>query len=523
MVEIEEIFSDDEAPAAEPAAAPPAAPAAPAVGGGRRAKNARTTRAKKERLAPAAAAAASAVPNKGFAADSDHDEPNLPVTKQAAVSASAEEDAEEDLLDPKDCKSGKPEQAGDRSKPPPKKSESKPKKVINKGFLNSEAAKSEKNRLYPKGEESTLGEVSQKQKEAWATHESNKKMNEKLGLGDTRPSHYDAAVRAKQGGGGGDSDPDDSDDEKADSKASGKSQHQPLSKAERLKNVPKVDKDGKELTDWEREVMVCEKPNWFNADWPSKCQYNQPGCDLGALKTTKHASEMHGEVVSGNPRWAAALQGVRPEREGESKSDATSRKAGRPPTELRLSFLGVKDSDLGELTKACGNSSRNHHKVHTLDLSYNHVSDAGVQALVGALLGRVSDSTAVEGQGLADTAGGGGSGSGDSDSSSQTDSDSDSDSDSDGDLLAGTTTISAWRQQRKEEDKKNRKIWALLPALRELRLYNNDEISELGREVCKQLPLLRPGLEVVMEQPEYLTGKKGKVSSTSEEAGEAGE
>eukprot|EP00396_MALV-II-16_sp_LP-1_P000081 gene81-85_t len=32
----------------------------------------------------------------------------------------------------------------------------------------------------------------------------------------------------------------------------------------------------------------AEKPNWFNSEWPSNCQYNNPGCSLDKMGTTKH-------------------------------------------------------------------------------------------------------------------------------------------------------------------------------------------------------------------------------------------
>lgn len=107
----------------------------------------------------------------------------------------------------------------------------------------------------------------------------------------------------------------------------------------------------------------CAKPQWFNSEWPSGCQYNSPGCDLDELGTTEHASEIHRNLVQRGERWEEALS-------GEVAS-------------LRLSFMSLTDEDLATI---CGTLKGND-KVTEIDLSHNRIKDKGVQTLVGALAG----------------------------------------------------------------------------------------------------------------------------------------
>merc|ERR1712113_510649 len=50
-------------------------------------------------------------------------------------------------------------------------------------------------------------------------------------------------------------------------------------------------------------------------------------------------------------------------------------------TSMRLSFCSLTDEDLSEVIERL----RNNVDVTELDISHNHIKDAGVQALVGAL------------------------------------------------------------------------------------------------------------------------------------------
>merc|ERR1719356_1462486 len=78
------------------------------------------------------------------------------------------------------------------------------------------------------------------------------------------------------------------------------------------------------------------------------------------METSMHASEIHRSMVRGD-RWQEAL--------------APGTKA------MRLSFTQVCDEDVAELVERLkGNTD-----VTELDLSHNHIKDAGVQKLVGAL------------------------------------------------------------------------------------------------------------------------------------------
>jgi len=104
-----------------------------------------------------------------------------------------------------------------------------------------------------------------------------------------------------------------------------------------------------------------ERPPWYTSDWPKDCQYNSPGCALGALDESKHASDLHKRMVRDNERWLAAL-------------------APRV-TCMRLSFMQACDEDLTEII-AC---LRGNMDVTELDLSHNNIKDRGVQELVAAL------------------------------------------------------------------------------------------------------------------------------------------
>jgi hypothetical protein len=104
-----------------------------------------------------------------------------------------------------------------------------------------------------------------------------------------------------------------------------------------------------------------ERPPWYTKDWPKDCQYNAPGCTLSDMDTSGHASDVHARLVRDNLRWKEALEpGVK---------------------SMRISFMQATDEDLTEIIdRLKGNSD-----VTELDLSHNHIKDAGVQALVAAL------------------------------------------------------------------------------------------------------------------------------------------
>lgn len=103
-----------------------------------------------------------------------------------------------------------------------------------------------------------------------------------------------------------------------------------------------------------------ERPTWYTKEWPKDCQYNAPGCHLEPLEMSSHASDLHKQMVRGD-RWKEAMApGVK---------------------SMRLSFTQACDEDVAELVeKLKGNSD-----VTEIDLSHNHIKDAGVQKLVGAL------------------------------------------------------------------------------------------------------------------------------------------
>jgi len=104
-----------------------------------------------------------------------------------------------------------------------------------------------------------------------------------------------------------------------------------------------------------------ERPPWYTSDWPKDCQYNAPGCTLDELEKSGHASDVHARMVRDNLRWKEALEpGVK---------------------SIRLSFMQATDEDLNEVLKVLKGNT----EVEELDLSHNHIKDAGVQALVAAL------------------------------------------------------------------------------------------------------------------------------------------
>ncbi|CAD7927060.1 unnamed protein product [Amoebophrya sp. A120] len=104
-----------------------------------------------------------------------------------------------------------------------------------------------------------------------------------------------------------------------------------------------------------------DKPKWFTSEWPSNCQYNNPGCNVDAMKKSAHESTLHQDVIRKSDRWQEAIS--------------------NPQGEIRLSFLGMRDDDLIELV----NALRSNETVEHLDVSFNHLQDTGVQHLVSAL------------------------------------------------------------------------------------------------------------------------------------------
>merc|ERR1719277_839123 len=105
-----------------------------------------------------------------------------------------------------------------------------------------------------------------------------------------------------------------------------------------------------------------ERPQWYTKEWPKDCQYNSPGCHLDPLETSEHASDIHRQMVRGD-RWKEAMEpGVKI---------------------IRLSFTQACDEDIALLCEHLkGNKD-----ITELDLSHNHIKDAGIQKLVGALAG----------------------------------------------------------------------------------------------------------------------------------------
>ncbi|CAE7797759.1 unnamed protein product [Symbiodinium sp. CCMP2456] len=104
-----------------------------------------------------------------------------------------------------------------------------------------------------------------------------------------------------------------------------------------------------------------ERPPWYTKEWPKDCQYNSPGCTLDDMETSAHKSDIHKDMVRASARWHDALApGIQ---------------------SMRFSFLQATDEDLAEvIEKLKGNED-----VTELDLSHNHIKDAGIQALVAAL------------------------------------------------------------------------------------------------------------------------------------------
>merc|ERR1740121_2281464 len=105
-----------------------------------------------------------------------------------------------------------------------------------------------------------------------------------------------------------------------------------------------------------------DRPAWYTKEWPKDCQYNSPGYHLDELEHSTHQSAVHKEMARGS-RWEEALA----------------------PGMKRMSFAfnQITDEDLAEIAeKLKGNTD-----VVELDLSHNHIKDAGVQKLVGVLSG----------------------------------------------------------------------------------------------------------------------------------------
>lgn len=107
----------------------------------------------------------------------------------------------------------------------------------------------------------------------------------------------------------------------------------------------------------------CERPTWYTKEWPKDCQYNAPGCTLNDMETSSHPTPVHKDMVRESKRWQEALApGV---------------------TSMRLSFTQCTDEDLAELLPRL----KDNEDLTEIDLSHNHIKDAGVQALVAALAG----------------------------------------------------------------------------------------------------------------------------------------
>merc|ERR1719401_2074828 len=104
-----------------------------------------------------------------------------------------------------------------------------------------------------------------------------------------------------------------------------------------------------------------ERPEWYTKEWPKDCQYNAPGCALSEMDTSGHATQYYKEMVTGNQRWKENLEpGVKA---------------------IRLSFTQATDEDLQEVIAVL----KGNQDVTELDLSHNHIKDAGIQALVATL------------------------------------------------------------------------------------------------------------------------------------------
>jgi len=104
------------------------------------------------------------------------------------------------------------------------------------------------------------------------------------------------------------------------------------------------------------------RPEWYTKEWPKDCQYNAPGCDLAHLEASGHASDLHRQMVQGERFKEALAPGVKC---------------------IRVNFSQATDEDLAQVIERLkGNTD-----VTELDVSHNHIKDAGVQRLVGALAG----------------------------------------------------------------------------------------------------------------------------------------
>lgn len=124
-----------------------------------------------------------------------------------------------------------------------------------------------------------------------------------------------------------------------------------------------MDKDINKKTGFGAYNSDHDKPHWFTSEWPSNCQYNNPSCDLRPLVTSKHESDLHQRIVQENDRWKKVI---------EQHADLE---------EYCLSFVGVKDDDVRILLEKTGRST----SVRHVDLTFNHVQDAGLQLLAGKL------------------------------------------------------------------------------------------------------------------------------------------
>jgi len=80
------------------------------------------------------------------------------------------------------------------------------------------------------------------------------------------------------------------------------------------------------------------------------------------MDTTTHESDLHREVVRKSDRWRVSVL--------ENTSN-----------EVRLSFLGMRDEDLDAMVEEL----RDREHIEHIDLTFNHLKDAGIQRLVGSL------------------------------------------------------------------------------------------------------------------------------------------
>lgn len=115
------------------------------------------------------------------------------------------------------------------------------------------------------------------------------------------------------------------------------------------------------------------KPGWFNKDWPSNCQYNNPGCDVGKMNMSKHETELHSSMVRDNDRWKKLM--------AQENSGQQSDSSGVVTSEYALSFMSIKDEDITILVEKC----KGRDEIELLDLSFNQICDKGVQSLAGCI------------------------------------------------------------------------------------------------------------------------------------------